>query len=88
MTMLFELGNMYPPDDALGNEWISEGEIHDMDRCDAIRKNHEQKVRSILNAPPETKRKRENRVQHEDALFGEMKPVTWDDYEQGSCFTF
>jgi hypothetical protein len=28
-----------------------------MDRCDAIWKHHEQKVRAILNAPPETKEK-------------------------------
>jgi hypothetical protein len=72
----------------LGNEWISEGAIHYMDICDARRKHHEQKVRAILNAPPETKRKRENRVQREDALFGERKPVTWDDYEQGSRLPF
>jgi hypothetical protein len=25
MTMMFELGKTYPPGDALGNEWISEG---------------------------------------------------------------
>jgi hypothetical protein len=46
-----------------------------MDRCDARRKHHGQNVRAILNAPPETKRKRENRVQCEDALFVERKPV-------------
>jgi hypothetical protein len=52
MTMMFELGKTYPTDDALENEWISEGAIHDMDRCDTRRKHHEQKVRAILNAPP------------------------------------
>jgi hypothetical protein len=57
MTMMFKLGKTHPPDDALGIEWISEGAIYDMDRCDARRKQHEQKVRAILNAPPETKRK-------------------------------
>jgi hypothetical protein len=88
MTMMFELGKTYSPDDALGNEWISEGAINDMDRCDARRKHHEQKVRAILNAPPETKRKRENRVKREDALFGERKLVMWDDYEQGSSLPF
>jgi hypothetical protein len=88
VTMMFKLGKTYPPDDALGNEWISEGAIHDMDRCDARRKHHEQKVRAILKAPPETKRKRENRVQREDALFEERKPVIWDDYEQGSRLPF
>jgi hypothetical protein len=88
MTMMFELGKTYPPDDVLGNEWIIEGAIHDIDRCDARRKHHEQKVRAILNAPPETKQKRENGVQREDALFGERKPVTWDNYEQGSRLTF
>jgi hypothetical protein len=82
MTMVFDLGKTYPPDDALENEWISEGEIHDMDRCDARQKHHEQKVRVILNATPETKRKRENRVQRENALFGERNLVTWDYYEQ------
>jgi hypothetical protein len=70
MTMMFKLGKKYPPYDALGNEWISEGAIRDMDRCDARRKHHEQKVRAILNAPPETQRRIENRVQREDALFG------------------
>jgi hypothetical protein len=59
-----------------------------MDRCDARRKHHEQNVRAILNAPPETKRKREKRLQFEDALFGERKPVTWDDYEQGYRLPF
>jgi hypothetical protein len=88
MTMMFELGRTYPPDDALGNAWISEGAIHDMDICDARRKHHEQKVRAILNAPPERKRKRENRVQHEGALLGERKPVMWDDYEQGYRLPF
>jgi hypothetical protein len=88
MTMMFELGKTNPTDDALGNEWIYEGSIHDMDRCDARQKHREQKVRAILNFPPETKRKRENRVQLEDALFGERKPVTWDDYEQGSLVHF
>jgi hypothetical protein len=83
MTMMFELGKTYPPADALGNEWISEGEIHDMNRCDARCNHHEQKLRSILNAPAETKRKRENRSQRENTLFGEMNPVKWDDYEQG-----
>jgi hypothetical protein len=39
MTMIFKLGGKYPPDDALANKWISEGEIHDMDRRDA-RWNH------------------------------------------------
>jgi hypothetical protein len=64
----------------LGNEWISEGAIHDMDRCDARRKQHEQNVRAVFKAPPQTKRKKENRVQREDALFEERKPVKWDDY--------
>jgi hypothetical protein len=59
-----------------------------MDRCDARQKHHEQNVRAILNAPPEMKTKRENRKQCEDALFGERKPVTWDDYEQGSRLPF
>jgi hypothetical protein len=63
MTMMFELGKTYPPDNALGNEWISEGAIHDMDRCDTRRKNHEQKVRAISKAPSETKIKTENRAQ-------------------------
>jgi hypothetical protein len=63
MTMMFELSKTYPPDDALGNGWISEGAIHDMDRCDARRKHHEQEARAILNAPPETKRKRKKRKQ-------------------------
>jgi hypothetical protein len=88
MTMMFELGKTYPPDDALGNEWISEGSIRDMNRCDAQRKHHEQKVRAKLNAPPEMKRKREKRRQREDALFGERKPVTWNNYEQGSHLPF
>jgi hypothetical protein len=88
MTMLFELGKTYPPDDALGNEWISEGAIHYMDRCDARLNHHEQKVRAILNAHTETKRKKESRKHREDALFGERKPVTWDDYEQGSRLPF
>jgi hypothetical protein len=59
-----------------------------MDRCDARRKHHGQNVRAILIAPQETKRKREKRVQREDALLGKRKPVTWDDYEQGSCLPF
>jgi hypothetical protein len=59
-----------------------------MGRFYARQKNHEQNVRAILNAPPETKRKRENRVQHEDALLGERKPVMWDDYEQGYRLPF
>jgi hypothetical protein len=88
MTMMFQLGKMYPPDDALGNEWISEGAIYDMDRCDARRKHHGQQVRVIVNAPQETKRKRENRVQREDGLFGERKALTWDDYEQGYRLPF
>jgi hypothetical protein len=72
----------------LCNEWISEGEIHAVDRFDARRKHHEQNVRAILKAPPEMKRKIEIRVQREDALFGERKPVTWDNYEQGYCLPF
>jgi hypothetical protein len=88
MTMMFELRKTYPPEDALGNECISEGTIHDMDRCDARQKHHEKKVRAILNAPPETKRNRENRVQRENSLFGERNPVTWDDYEQGCRLPF
>jgi hypothetical protein len=31
MTMTFEAGKTYPPYDALGHEWVSEGDIHDMD---------------------------------------------------------
>jgi hypothetical protein len=31
MAMMFESENTYPPDDALGHEWVSEGAIHDMD---------------------------------------------------------
>jgi hypothetical protein len=57
-----------------------------MYRRDARWKHHEQKVRDIFNAPPEMKRKRENRVQREEALFVERKPVTWDDCEQGYRF--
>jgi hypothetical protein len=57
MTMMFKLGKTYPPDDALANEWISEGEIHNMDRRDSIRKHYEQKVRAIWTRPP----KREGR---------------------------
>jgi hypothetical protein len=45
-------------------------------------------MRAILNATPETKRKRENIVQHENALFGERNPIAWDDYEQGCCLPF
>jgi hypothetical protein len=58
MTMMIEMGNTYPPDDALGNEWISEGAIHDMDRWDARQNHHEQKLKAILSALPEMKRKR------------------------------
>jgi hypothetical protein len=44
----------------------------------------------VLSSLPETKTKtkRENRVQRDDALFGERKPVTWDGYEQGSRLPF
>jgi hypothetical protein len=42
----------------------------------------------MLNAPPEKKKKRENRIQREDALLGERKHVTWDYYEQGYRLTF
>jgi hypothetical protein len=35
MTMMFRLGKTNPPDNTLGNEWISGGAIHDTDRCDA-----------------------------------------------------
>jgi hypothetical protein len=38
MTIIFEAGKTYPPDDALGHEWVSEGAIHDMDTRDARQK--------------------------------------------------
>jgi hypothetical protein len=43
MTMMFEVGKTYPhpPDNLLGNEWISEGATHDMDRFYAKQKHHD-----------------------------------------------
>jgi hypothetical protein len=71
MTMMFELVNTYPPDYAVGNKWIYKNAIHDMDRRDAIHKHDEQKVKSILDAPPPKRRNREHKQQQlADALFG------------------
>jgi predicted site-specific integrase-resolvase len=46
----------YPPNDALGHEWVSEGAIHDMDTREARQKLNEQKVKAIIEAPPEKQR--------------------------------
>jgi hypothetical protein len=53
MTMMFEAGKTYPPDDVLGHEWVSEGDIHDMDTREARQKLNEKKVKAIIEAPPE-----------------------------------
>jgi hypothetical protein len=50
--MMFESGKTYPPDDALGHEWVSEGDIHDiMDTREAIQKLNEQNLKAIIEAP-------------------------------------
>jgi hypothetical protein len=82
--MMLKLGKSYPPDDELDSEWIFEGEIHDTDRCNARQNHNEQKVKAILDAPPQKIRKMENKQQQRaGSLFGERKPVTWNEYEQG-----
>jgi hypothetical protein len=48
MTMMFEAGKTYPPDDALGHEWVSEGAIHDMDTREARQKVNEQNGKLLL----------------------------------------
>jgi hypothetical protein len=57
MTMMFEAGKTYPPDDVLGHEWAYEGDIHDMDVHEARQKLNEQKVKAIIEAPPEKQRR-------------------------------
>jgi hypothetical protein len=56
MTMIFEAGKTYPPYDALGHEWVSEGDIHDMDTREARQKLNEQNVKAIIEAHPEKRR--------------------------------
>jgi hypothetical protein len=84
MTMMFESGKTYPPDDALGHEWVSEGAIHDMDTCEVRQNLNEQKLKAIIGAPPEKQRRMKDVQQrHDDALYDKRDPVKWDDYEQG-----
>jgi hypothetical protein len=71
MTMMPESGKAYPPDDALGNEWVSEGAIHDMDIREARQNLNEQKVKAIIQAPPEKQRRMEDGQQrYAGALYG------------------
>jgi hypothetical protein len=89
MTMMFESGKTCPPDDALGCEWVSEGAIHDMDTRGAIQNLNEQKVKAIIDAPPENKiRTEDGQRRRADALYGKKDPATWDDYEQGCRLPF
>jgi hypothetical protein len=89
MTMIFEAGKTYPPDDALGHEWISEGAIHDMNTQEARQKLDEQKVKSIIEAPPEKQKiMKDGQRRRADTLNGKRDPVTWDDYEQGCRVSF
>jgi hypothetical protein len=89
MTMMFEAGKTYPPDDALGHEWVSDGAIHDMDTRYARQKLNEQKVKAIIEAPPEKQRRMEDgQRRRADALYGKRDPVAWDDNEQGCQFPF
>jgi hypothetical protein len=57
MTMMFEAGKTYPPDDALVCEWVSDGAICDMDTREAIQNLNEQKVKAIIQPPPEKQRR-------------------------------
>jgi hypothetical protein len=80
MTMMFETGNTYPRDDALGHEWVSEVAIHDMDTCEARQKLNEQQVKAIIEAPPEKQRRMKDRQQlRANALHGKRDPFTWVD---------
>jgi hypothetical protein len=48
MTMMFEAGKTYPPDDVLGHEWVSEGAMHGMDTRGAIQKLNEKRLKLLL----------------------------------------
>jgi hypothetical protein len=89
VTMMFEAGNTYPPDDVLGHEWVSEGAIHDMETREARQKLNERKVKAVIEAPPEKQRRMKNSEQWRgNALYGKRDPVKWDDYEQGCWLPF
>jgi hypothetical protein len=89
MTTMFEAGNNYPTDDALGHEWVSEGDIHDMDTREARQKLNEQNLKAIIEEPTESQRRmKDGQRRRADALYGKRDPVTWDDYEQGCRLPF
>jgi hypothetical protein len=59
-----------------------------MDTREAIQKLNEQKVKAIIEAPPEKQRMKDGQQRRDNALYGKRDPVTWDDYEQGCRLPF
>jgi hypothetical protein len=60
-----------------------------MDIREARQKLNEEKVKAIIELPPEKQRIMKDRQQrHANALYGKRDIVTWDDYEQGCRLPF